>query len=424
MRFAWWAITVTAAVAIVAAPKAASDRTLWVWDAAPLLHDTRARGAFFDFCRARGITIAWIQVSVRSGALDAAPDWQRLLADAHAAGLRVHALDGAPDYVLRHNHGTVIEIVDAIARFNTQAPATSRFDGVHLDNEPYLLPEWHDPAARERLLADYMELNEIIEKKTNGAGLEFGVDIPFWWQSRDSETGDAVGAVEFRGVRKAASYHLLDLVDNVGIMDYRNVAEGADGLIAHATDLLRYANTAQTRVFIGVETALEPPVPYWFLTGVPRQSFRQAIAKSRTLVARRDLRIVHDREHVHLGVPASDRDARPRLIELGKAFGVVPTTSAGMVASARRALLEEGEWRDPAVDPIVDDDGRAFGGIRAIRTMPPKTTFAGRSNAEMDRELTTAERAFASFKSYAGIAIHHYESYRSRFDGGPSGGKQ
>jgi hypothetical protein len=49
--------------------------------------------------------------------------------------------------------------------------------------------------------------------------------------------------------------------------------------------------------------------------------------------------------------------------------------------------------------------------------MVPKLTFAGRSNEEMDRELRAAEAAFARHRSYLGIAVHHYDTYRARFPG-------
>ena len=37
-------------------------------------------------------------------------------------------------------------------------------------------------------------------------------------------------------------------------MDYRNRAEGSDGLIAHAEGLLSYAESSRATVFVGIET--------------------------------------------------------------------------------------------------------------------------------------------------------------------------
>jgi hypothetical protein len=412
------ALTAAALAAVSGQAPRRVDRALWVWDAGPLLEGGAARAEFLAFCRNRGITIVWIQANAERGRLDRADDWRRLLGDAHAHGLRVHALDGAPEYSRAANHAKVVDFAAAVLAFNSRSRDAERFDGIHLDNEPYLLPEWTDPALREGLLAQFLALNARVAAMTrNAQGVEFGIDVPFWWQARDAETGEAIGIVTFNGVRKAATYHLMDLVDNLGIMDYRNAAGGDDGIIAHATDLLVYADRSRARVFVGVETGLDPPRPYWFVAGVPTPAIRRELRGQDGLLAGRDLRLVTDGALVHVGVASADRDAERRLASIASALGAPVMDGQGRRAleSGARALAEAGEWRAVAIDPIVDGPGRAFGGLRALWTMPPKLTFAGRSNEEMDRELVIAERSFGMFAGWAGMAIHHYGSYRARF---------
>jgi hypothetical protein len=255
-------MAVLATAAIPAGAQAGASRALWVWDSAPLLQDAAARQRFLEFCRMQAIDIAWIQVTQRSPGENRLQDengWRELLAEAHRSGVKIHALDGDPAYVLRERHHVVLSLVDTIIRFNREAPADRRFDGIHLDNEPYLLPGWQLPVVRERLLGEYLELNARVQRAVRDeGGLEYGVDIPFWWQLPDAQTGGPIGDVTFEGARKAASFHILDLVDNVGIMDYRNVAAGTDGIIAHARTLLEYGNGTKAKVFVGVETS---PVP-------------------------------------------------------------------------------------------------------------------------------------------------------------------
>lgn len=67
---------------------------------------------------------------------------------------------------------------------------------------------------------------------------------PFWWQELDAATGKPQGEVTFGGKKKPASHHCIDLLDQVGIINYRDAAEGADGLIAHGQVLLAYADKA------------------------------------------------------------------------------------------------------------------------------------------------------------------------------------
>lgn len=395
---------------------------MWVWDAAPLFGDA-GRQALLALCAGQGINTVWVQVGVGHGArLDRPADWQRLLTAAHTAGIRVHALDGAPELILRERHADVMNVVQAVIAFNREAPAPARFDGIHLDNEPYLLAGWHDPATREQLLEQFLALNARVDAAVRQAGgLEFGVDIPFWWQSRDAATGEAIGVVTFRGQRKAASYHLIDLVDNVGIMNYRNVAEGPDGLIVHAQELLAYADRGRARIFVGVETSRISDAGYWFLTGVTRAALRRALGRTVAPDAR-DLTIVDAGAHVLIGIRTSGEAAdEARLAAFARQLDAAVLDADGrrLLATARAALAEEGEWRALAPVPVVDAEGRAHGGLRASRVMLPKLTFAGRTTAEMVRELGIADAAFRAHRSYVGIAIHHYESYRARFTQGP-----
>jgi hypothetical protein len=277
-----------AAVTTGAARAEQPSRALWVWDTVPLLTDLSERQRFLEFCRLQSIDTAWLQVArpAAGGRLEHEDEWRSLLHDAHRREVRIHALDGDPAYVRREAHATVLDLVDTIIRFNRAAPDGERFAGIHLDNEPHLLPGWQVPAVREALIAEFLELNARVHRVVRAeSGLEFGVDIPFWWPRPE----------------------IFNHVDNVAIMDYRNVASGDDGIIALARPLLEYGNATSAKVFVGVETS---PVA-----------------------------------HVEL----------------------------------------------------------------------PKLTFAGRSNAEMDRELALAHAALARNRSYAGLAIHHYAPYRERF---------
>src|SRR5262245_20692398 len=316
-------------------------RAVWLWDPAPFLSRQDARAQLFDFCERHRIGVVWAQIATRldppSRRLDRAGDWKRFLAGAHRRQFRVHALDGDPHYARRAQHAVPLSIIDAVIAYNASAAPAERFDGVHFDNEPHLLLDWKDPVRRERLLAEFLDLNEQAAAKTRRAGgLAYGVDIPFWWGGRDDETGEPIGITTFGGVRALASDRLLALVDNVGIMDYRSTAAGADGIIAHARDALRAAErTSRPRVYIGVETSSER-ADYWFVAGIPRAAIRAAIAAHAPVTALLDqhrARIVEDGAAMHVGIKASS-GAGDVLAQVARAFNV---KSAGSDAAAAAA---------------------------------------------------------------------------------------
>jgi hypothetical protein len=233
---------------------------MWVWETQPLLRDSAERRTFFEFCKEFRINTIAMQIATRgTGAnrqLDAAAEWKTLITEAHRRGMRVHALDGDPQFAYPAQHETALAIVNAIVGYNASAVAAARFDGMHFDIEPYLLPEWKEPASRELQLAQYLDLNHRAAARARAAGLLYGVDIPFWWHAPDEVTGQPVGLVTFRGQRKLATEHLLDFVDNIGIMAYRHVAGGPDGIVTLALDTIRRAEKAgsKVRAFVGLET--------------------------------------------------------------------------------------------------------------------------------------------------------------------------
>jgi hypothetical protein len=235
------------------------DRGLWVWETAPLLSDAGERRTFFEFCKTHGINVVAMQIATRgTGAdrqLDARAEWIALITEAHRGRMRVHALDGDPKFARAAQHGTVLSIVNAVVAYNASVAPAARFDGLHLDIEPQALPEWKDPKTREPLLAEYLEINQGAATRARAAGLLYGVDIPFWWHMPDDVTGEPIGIVTFRGERKLVTEHLLGFVDNIGIMAYRNVAAGPDGIIKLALDTIqRVERTRNVRAFVGIET--------------------------------------------------------------------------------------------------------------------------------------------------------------------------
>lgn len=248
---------------------------MWVYHTEQIMGDPVACGRLFSFCENRHITDLFWSVRYARGpsrpALASAPELHAFLRAASARHLRIHALSGDPGHVLPANHDQVVKRVEATVEFNHAAPAEERFAGIHFDIEPHGLPEWKR-AGQERkceLLTQLVEVNALAVERLHalGSNMLYGADITFWFD-KSAADGAARYPVTFRGVTKDASKHLLDLADNVGIMSYRNRADGPNGIISLVTQTIDYADHAKGKAYIGVKMAdIGPPAETFFGQG-------------------------------------------------------------------------------------------------------------------------------------------------------------
>lgn len=412
-------------------------KAMWIWSTSQLVEDPAECKRLFAACEQHGINLLWIQVpydldrqtETVSCQIRKQQGLRRFLADAHAHGIAVHALDGSPEFSVKHRHAIPLAVIDAVVDFNADATTEQRFDGVHFDNEPYLLLGWSNAKQREEILADLMTLNVECQRRCRNSLLEFGVDIPFWWAAPDEESGETIGSVTFRGERKSAAFHCIDQLDNVGIMNYRDRADGADGILAHGLPLLEYAEQlSDAAVFMGIETFRYEPQAVWFVVGLPENAFQAALndrGRDYYDISREaGLRLfrLDDGGHVHVGVEFPDDVARQHVAsdiaaKLALRFGHFSDGlhDAERSERARDTVERSQEWTDFSPRRIIDTESSlAFPGFVATRLMASKVTFADNPTSEIIEETSFAEETFGRYRSYRGFAIHSWESFRRK----------
>jgi hypothetical protein len=233
----------------------AASRAVWTWerDSYALLESRAEAVAAFNFLQARGVDTLYLYADAWQGRNMIATQPQRyrdFIADAHRRGFKVYALLGSAylnteRYILPEQRGAARAMLKRILDYNARAPQQARFDGVNLDIEPHLLDEWND-ASRENLLRDFLDVSAawMAMKKESGQALAIGPAIPFWFDGIQ---------VRWHGQARPASEHVAELYDYVALMDYRDHAEGRDGIIAHAAKEMAYAEQIGKQVVIGLE---------------------------------------------------------------------------------------------------------------------------------------------------------------------------
>jgi hypothetical protein len=342
---------------------------MWLWDSPKVLLDATARAELFAFCTCQGIDALWMQVALeRERAADGTPvlqhaaAWRTLLREAHAAGLTVEALEGAPIYALKTHHAEALAVVDAVIAFSRGAADNDGFDGLHFDIEPHGLYRWRFPEPREALATGLVEVALESSTRLRAAGLRFGVALPHWLQVTDEKTGEPLGVVTWDRTRQSAAYHLIDRLDYVAIMSYRDRTTGPNGVVAIASDLLAHAAApGRARVYLGLETAADSE-RVWFVTGEPRE---RMLARMRARGEDPDelepidgfrRSIADDGTRLHLGlrVPtAVDLDA-PALL------GAMRQLAAA--TARRRPIRRPASWRQRCRSRSARSTSQATGG--------------------------------------------------------------
>ena len=239
--------------------RATRETALWVWQTARIMRDADERAAFLDFVEAQGITRVFLHLAWAEGDAPRAgftpfsgEEIGPLIADLRARGALTYGLDGDPDFVREENHAGVWRTVERMVEYNRSAPEEQRFYGIRYDIEPYLVPGFQGP-FRQRYLDAYVRLLGGVSRIGRAAGLRVAVDIPFWFDAPDEESGIYMEAT-LDGRRAGMLDQILGLVDDIAIMDYRTEPMGANGALAHSYHELELAEAVGVDVFVGVET--------------------------------------------------------------------------------------------------------------------------------------------------------------------------
>ncbi|MEW5906253.1 MAG: hypothetical protein AB1734_05655 [Elusimicrobiota bacterium] len=243
------------AAALFFLPAAASaGRAVWVWEPETfaMLEDRRVAREAIAFLRSKGVDTLYLYADSYKGRshLEKKPELYRaLIRRLGKRGMRAYALLGSwhlrtHHYVLPGRHREAAAMLERVLAYNSAVKPGERFAGVNIDIEPHMLDEWK--IDKEGLLLNFLDMSRaLMDAKARAKGvIPVGPAIPFWLDRIE---------LEWNGSLKPVSEHVLDIYDTAAIMNYRDRAEGKDGMIDHASSELAYAAKLGKRLAIGVE---------------------------------------------------------------------------------------------------------------------------------------------------------------------------
>ena len=406
----------------------------------PLLADPNKRENFFrlvDKLEAREIVIA-LPYELREHAdgpatcvLPLAGSLRNFLSDAHGAGLRVCAMYGRPELALSANYDETRSVLEAVIAFNRSGTAGAPFHGVIADIRPYDLIGFNIE-LQEELLRQYLDVLDRAAQFTrqSGDGLGFEATLPFWYDLRRGTWPEGC-QVDFRGERKDASKHVIDLLKRVRILPHRNFAEGSDGVIVYTIDEMEYAQRRNRKVFIGMDAAPYSRHPVYFARPVVKAAWPSFAEEHGDLLltSRLDgfpLLLESSSNYYFIGL----RDKEPgdqtamlhrslsRLSEVCRDHNErVVHQQAGpdtddLMFHAMNEWIENNIQFDgcnPVIDPNQPRGHEVIGYGTTCHSLD-KVTFAGKKPDDIQRVLKEISGFFSSYTSFGGYTMHSYES--------------
>ncbi|MGC1455803.1 MAG: hypothetical protein WA946_11515, partial [Nitrospirota bacterium] len=131
----------------------AAPRAVWIWeeDAVRMLDNEEAEREVETFLERQHISTIYLYADEFNGhniLVNEPGKYRKLITGAHSRGFKVFALLGSAylrtqEYILQEKHRAAVRMFGAVLEFNRGTPdASSRFDGVNIDIEPYLLDDW------------------------------------------------------------------------------------------------------------------------------------------------------------------------------------------------------------------------------------------------------------------------------------------
>lgn len=199
-----------------------TNRAMWVWD--------YPSTAIVDFSTEHGVDRLYL--SAPPG-FSSDPIYDAFLNLAHEAGIEVFALAGEPQWAKRSR--PFIKWVDEVVTHGG-------FDGLAPDVEPYALSDWNNKKRRDRLISSYLRALEDV--RDHSGGLPVIPAVPFWWDDPEFSFKDNLLIDE-----------VIQRVDGIAVMAYRDTADGPNGIIVLAQHEVTATAAAGKSVTIGVETA-------------------------------------------------------------------------------------------------------------------------------------------------------------------------
>ncbi len=232
-------------------PDYSCPRAMWIWNIDFGLDDKES-DRLINFCNLRKINVLYFYTG-KAAMFKEEPSLQylkRFLRKAHAAGIKVHGLDGWNDAFLPEKQPDFLAAIQRILDYNKQVAEEERFDGFQSDVEPVTFKGYHQSVEdKKRIDLQFIELHAKGRDLITRSGLknfEYGLAI---LESYDKDKPETY--VTWNGKTGNVAEHAIDIFDYFAIMSYHDLARVTIKSAQYNVDL---AAAKGKKALIGAET--------------------------------------------------------------------------------------------------------------------------------------------------------------------------
>lgn len=240
-RYSWlWValliVTLAASIMLsIANTRSPLTKATWIWDATQMETQTDEMIAFAE---KNDINLIYLHIEP---AAVAPHTYRTFIEKANRVDIKVEALGGDPNWALTANRQSISDLVSWVKAFNRNARPDERFSGIHVDIEPYLLPAWKED--RDAIVKQWLKNVSYFAAETKkDTDLAVGADLPFW-----------IDSVTVPGSEEKVSNWMVQRLDSITLMAYRNQALGQNGIVDIVEKIVDDANGhKEGSVIVGV----------------------------------------------------------------------------------------------------------------------------------------------------------------------------
>jgi len=210
-----------------------NQRATWLWNTT-LITSAAGVNDILSFANSYQIYTFYLQINRD---LDDSV-YARFISAASSQNITVEALSGDPSWALDIGRPGLQAELDWIVRYQKAASSRQAFSGIHMDIEPYSLPDWS--SNQTSVVSGWQKSVALFANTAKQLKIKSSADLPFWLNTIKTADGS-----------QALDAWMLSKLDTANFMTYRNTATA---LLDVANAALKAGLAAKKPVRLAVET--------------------------------------------------------------------------------------------------------------------------------------------------------------------------